>query len=482
VTSAALTRLSDVEPEAVSWLWPGRIPVGKLVTLDGDPGVGKSTLALTFAATVTTGGDWPDGTRCELDGDVLVMSAEDGLGDTIRPRLNAAGADCTRVHALDGQWVTADDGTRTLATVGLHHGALLLDAITNTNARLLIVDVMMAYLGNTNSYRDQDMRAVLTPLADIATETGCTVLLLRHPPKGPQTKAIHAGGGSIGIIGAARVGLLAVDDPDDDETRVLTVSKNNLAPVLPSLAYRLESVVVGEVDTSVVRWMGEHRASATELVTRAPEDNSDTAVVLALVNARPKMTAHDVNDLYPHITLDTARRILSRLNSTGKIDRPTRGVYCPVVRLSGSEHSPSSSYVSESDIKPDKPDNVSEVETDNRTVSETVSDSETTNDQVQQQVSDNRTTGQGVVGTIHSPDPGHVSISSPEGDATIESAGVGRPCRTEYCGGTTLYRHLCRDCIHREQADALVTSVRARNAVTMDVGVGDSNKVGSVDK
>ena len=127
-------------------------------------------------------------------------------------------------------------------------------------------------------------------------------------------------------------------DPDDDDARVLTVSKSNLAAMPPSLAYRLESAMVGDVETSAVRWLGEHHANATELVTRAPEDNSDTAVVLALVNARTKTTAFDVHELYPHISLDTARRVLSRLHAAGKIARPDRGRLhpvsgCPIVRF-----------------------------------------------------------------------------------------------------------------------------------------------------
>ena len=83
-------RLSDVQPERVSWLWPGRIPAGKLVTLDGDPSLGKSTLSLAFAAIVTTGGTWPDNSPCNFPGDVILLSAEDGLADTVRPRLDPA--------------------------------------------------------------------------------------------------------------------------------------------------------------------------------------------------------------------------------------------------------------------------------------------------------------------------------------------------------------------------------------------------------
>lgn len=432
--SIALTRLSEVEPEPVSWLWPGRIPVGKLVTLDGDPGVGKSTLALTFAATITTGGEWPDGTRCDMPGDVLVMSAEDGLGDTIRPRLDAAGADTTRVHALEGHWVTDDKGTQTLATIGMGDGQHLRDAITQTGARLLIVDVLMAFLADsTNSYRDQDMRRILTPLSNLAAETGCAIMLLRHPPKGQQTKAIHAGGGSIGIIGAARVGMLAVADTDDETTRVLTVTKNNLAPILPSLAYQLDTVDVGKVQTGVVRWMGEHHATATELVNRVPEDNSDTAIVLALVNARTKTTAHDVHDLYPHVTLDTARRILSRLNKAGKIERSDRGVYCPIVRLSETEHIPSSDYVTESDIEPDTSDTLSETQPDNRTLSETLSDSKTTNDLEQQYVSD-----------------------KPDNRTST------RQCKEPFCDNDALYAGKCLECTRLDSINALVSRANGR--------------------
>ena len=106
--------LSDVVPERVSWLWPGRIPMGKVITLDGDPGVGKSTLALTCGAVVTTGGMWPDKTHCDYPGDVILLSAEDGLADTIRPRLDAAGADTTRVHAVQGVSLSdePEDGLR----------------------------------------------------------------------------------------------------------------------------------------------------------------------------------------------------------------------------------------------------------------------------------------------------------------------------------------------------------------------------------
>jgi hypothetical protein len=264
-----LTTLADVQPERVSWLWPGRIPVGKLVTLDGDPGLGKSTLALAITATITTAGIWPDGSVCAYPGAVLLMSAEDGLADTIRPRLDAAGADVTKVHAVDGVPIDADGTLRppTLADV------LALDeAITRTGARLLVIDVVMAYLPNgTDSHKDQDIRRVLSRLAALADRTGCTVLLLRHLNKTSGRDPLYRGGGSIGIVGAARAGLLVAPDPDDTDRRVLASVKSNLGPAPDSLAYRL--VGEGEFGVARVQWEGATAYTASALL--ATSDDAD---------------------------------------------------------------------------------------------------------------------------------------------------------------------------------------------------------------
>jgi len=156
--------------------------VGKLVTLDGDPSLGKSTLALSFAAVVTTGGNWPDGTHCAFDGDVVLLAAEDGLADTVRPRLDAAGADVTRVHAVEGvRSLGLDTGEPYLRPPTLGDVEALQELVERVGARLLIVDVLMAYLpSGTDSHKDQDIRRVLARLAALADTTGCTVLLLRH--------------------------------------------------------------------------------------------------------------------------------------------------------------------------------------------------------------------------------------------------------------------------------------------------------------
>jgi hypothetical protein len=263
IPPVALMRLADVEPERVSWLWPGRIPLGKLVTLDGDPGLGKSTLALSIAAPVTTGGKWPDGAVCEHPGGVLLLSAEDGLADTIRPRLDAARADVTKVHAVQGVPID-DEGTLRSPTIA--DIVALEAAIRDTGARLLVIDVLMAYLPTgTDSHKDQDIRSTLSRVAAMADRTNCAVLLIRHLTKASGRDPIYRGGGSIGIVGAARAGLLVAPDPDDNDRRVLASVKSNLGPAPESLAYRL--IDSPEHGCARVQWDGRTDHTAHTLLT-----------------------------------------------------------------------------------------------------------------------------------------------------------------------------------------------------------------------
>jgi hypothetical protein len=248
---AVLRRLSDVAPERVEWVWPSRIPRRKLTVVDGDPWLGKSTLLFDVAARVTTGEAMPDGVASDLGGPfgVVVLSAEDGLADTIRPRLEAAGADLVRVVALTAITETQIDGRTGEATVVERLPELprdlarLEEAIAEVNAALVIVDPLMAYLGgDTNAHKDQDIRRALAALAALAERTGVAIVIVRHLNKAPGGSPIYRGGGSIGIIGAARSGLLVAPDPQDETgaRRILAVSKGNLAAPPPALAYHME--------------------------------------------------------------------------------------------------------------------------------------------------------------------------------------------------------------------------------------------------
>lgn len=262
--------LADVHPERYDWLSRGRLARGKLTVLDGDPGLGKSTLLADWAARLTTGRPLPDGPARPPTG-VVLCSAEDGLGDTIRPRLDAVGADLSRVLAVTG--IPDEDGERMLT---LPDDVPALEAaIQEIGAVLAVLDPLMAYLGErTNSHRDQDVRRALAPLAAMAERTGCAVVAVRHLNKGSGSPALYRGGGSIGIIGAARFGLLVATDPDDERRRVLASTKCNLAEPPESLSFTLEPVG----DVARVVWLGPsaHRADAV-LALRSEEETSALA-------------------------------------------------------------------------------------------------------------------------------------------------------------------------------------------------------------
>ena len=262
---------SDVIPETVRWWWKDWLPVGKVVVLDGDPGLGKSGLTLEIAARITTGRPMPDGSTGDVAGPatVLLCAHEDGLADTIIPRFLSMGGHPSRLHYLDDVTEKTVDGAqerRVPFTVPDDLDALSA-YIADTGAVLAIIDPWMAYLsGEKDSHRDQDMRSVLREVADIAQETGCTILLVRHLNKASGGNVLYRGGGSIGIIGAVRVAWFTAPDPDDEDgkNRILAVEKTNLSERPVSLRYRQ----VGMPDKSYkVEWLGESPHTATSLAT-----------------------------------------------------------------------------------------------------------------------------------------------------------------------------------------------------------------------
>jgi hypothetical protein len=269
-----LVLVADVDRELVRWLWPGRIPLGKVTVLDGDPGTGKSTLTLTIAAKVSTSSPFPDGARPER-ADVILLSAEDDIGDTIRPRLEAAGADLARCWVLPDVQPDPDKPPRPPELPAD------LDAIEgmvkDKQAALVVIDPIAAFLsGTVDMHRDQDVRRALAPLAYMAARTSAAVVIVRHMNKG-QGSALYRGSGSIGIVGAARAGLLVAPDPDDEDRRVLAMSKANLAKRTESLAYRI--VEDERYGVARVVWDGASKHTAADLVR--PRVDDDEAPALA---------------------------------------------------------------------------------------------------------------------------------------------------------------------------------------------------------
>jgi hypothetical protein len=247
---------SEIEPESIDWLWTGHIARGKLHVIDGDPGLGKSALTVDLAARCTAGKEWPDGAENPQPGRAMILSAEDGPADTIRPRLEAANADLERVRILSPM-LASDDQLRFPDNT-----ATLEQAIIEMGADVVFIDPFTAYLGNIDANKDQDARKVLAGIAGVAARTNAAIVIVRHLNKRTDTgNALYRGGGSIGIIAAARVGFLVAADPQDGDLRVFACLKNNIAKSPPSLAFRLVESANGAVR---VEWQGE-----TEL---GPED------------------------------------------------------------------------------------------------------------------------------------------------------------------------------------------------------------------
>jgi AAA domain len=222
-------------------------------------------MTLELAARVSAGKAFPDGAGCEPAG-VVLLSAEDGLADTIRPRLDAAGAVTSKILAL--ATVPDEDGHDRLLSIPKDL-ALIEKGIRRVGARLVVVDPLMAFLsGETNSHRDQDVRRALAPLGGLAERTGAAVLVVRHLNKAQANNPLYRGGGSIGIIGAARMAFVVGKDPQDDNRRVLASTKNNLAMPPRSLVFSLREAEGGSVR---VNWLGQSEVSAKDLLATSQE-------------------------------------------------------------------------------------------------------------------------------------------------------------------------------------------------------------------
>jgi hypothetical protein len=220
--------MADVKPEAVSWLWQPYIPKGKLALLEGDPGVGKSWVSLAIATAVTLGKGLPSQEPGE-PAIVILASAEDGLGDTIRPRLDKMGADVSRIQAIDGALTLDNNGFAKLESY-----------LERIHPALLIIDPLVGYLGAAvDIFRANESRQVMARLARLAEKFDVAFLAVRHLTKGGMSKAIYRGLGSIDFTAACRSVLLAGNEPDNPQKRGIVQIKSNLAPMGKAIGYEL---------------------------------------------------------------------------------------------------------------------------------------------------------------------------------------------------------------------------------------------------
>lgn len=273
--AAAVVLASGVTltPEPVEWLWPYWLAIGKVHIIAGAPGQGKTTIAVgAMAATVTTGGRWPDGSRC-APGNVVVWSGEDDAADTLLPRFIASGGDRSRIYFVQG--TRTEDGLDPFDPA--RDMAALLQAIADIGgAKLVIVDpVVSAVTGD--SHKNTEVRRALQPLVDAAAAGGFAVLGVTHFAKGGQgadpTQRVI---GSVAFAAVARVVLVAakVRGDDGEDRRILARSKSNIGPDDGGFEYFLEQVeALPGIQASRVTWGKPVEGSARELLTDRAEDD-----------------------------------------------------------------------------------------------------------------------------------------------------------------------------------------------------------------
>lgn len=247
--SVKIIRMSDVELTPVEWLWKPYLPFGKLSVLQGNPGEGKTYFAMHLAAACTNGKLLPNMEHMEPF-NVIYQTAEDGLGDTVKPRLIEAGADLDRVLVIDDSEVQL-----TLSDERIEK------AIIENNARLVIIDPIQAYLGaDVDMNRANEVRPIFMRLGQVAQRTGCAILLIGHLNKAAGMQSLQRGLGSIDIAAAVRSVMFIGKLKHDPTMRILTHEKSSLAPPGVSLAFSLG-------DEGGFRWVGEYDITADEMLS-----------------------------------------------------------------------------------------------------------------------------------------------------------------------------------------------------------------------
>ena len=280
--SVKIIRMSDVELTPVEWLWKPYLPFGKLSVLQGNPGEGKTYFAMHLAAACTNGKLLPNMERMEPF-NVIYQTAEDGLGDTVKPRLIEAGADLDRVLVIDDSELQL-----TLSDERIEK------AIIENNARLVIIDPIQAYLGaDVDMNRANEVRPIFMRLGQVAQRTGCAILLIGHLNKAAGMQSLQRGLGSIDIAAAVRSVMFIGKLKHDPTMRILTHEKSSLAPPGASLAFSLG-------DEGGFRWVGEYDITADEMLSgiepqRETKTQQAKDLICALLAGGKQVLSEDID-------------------------------------------------------------------------------------------------------------------------------------------------------------------------------------------
>lgn len=261
-----LINMQDIEVEAISWLWYPFIPYGKVTIIQGDPGEGKTTLVLQIIARLTKGESIID-EKEKPPINVIYQTAEDGLEDTIKPRLLSADADCSKVLVIDDR-----DTPLTMRDVRLEQ------AIVETNAKLVVLDPIQGFLGaDVDMHRANEIRPIMKHISELAEKYKCAIILIGHMNKCSVGKSVYRGLGSIDFQAAARSVLIVGRIKDEPEIRVVCQTKSSLAPEAKAVAFRLN-------EENGFEWIGELDITADDLLSGTVKGTKKQAAMDFLEN------------------------------------------------------------------------------------------------------------------------------------------------------------------------------------------------------
>jgi hypothetical protein len=330
---------SQVVRKDIDWLWEQRIALGKLAIIDGDPGQGKSMLTVDLAARVSRGWSMPDGTPGIAGGaGVILITPEDDMDDTIVARLQRAGADMRRVFDLSTvpvrKSVTEEGYERDFMIA--EDLARLEEMIDYTQAKLVVIDPIMAVLSNQDVYRDPEVRAMLSPLRKVLKKMQVAGLMVRHLNKGGSSNVLYRGGGSIAFIGSVRTGMMVAKDPYDAKKSLLVHVKTNIGDMGPTLSFSVEKDTRGD---AYVSWHGtrdytwkeifspsSEAANATEGSNKPSTARKQIMQVLE-EHAPDALSPLEISNELPDVLFNTVRVTLARMSKEGAIEQSERGKY-----------------------------------------------------------------------------------------------------------------------------------------------------------
>ena len=342
ILEARGTRLSDVEPKEIPWIWKPRLALGKLVMLDGAPGQGKSSLLIDIGSRFTKGLPMPDGSA-GIQGGVILISSEDGLEDTIVPRFMGADADRSLVTDLSNiSFVNPEteevEDERPFSLV--KDLPVLEEEIKRINAKLVIIDPLMDIMIGVDIYKETEVREALKPLKLLVQACGVTCVMVRHFTKNSISSPMNRGGGSIAFNSVARMGFIVAPVPGDPTLYALAQHKSNNGEHASTLTYRIVTAKLPNgMESSRVEWGEEIDLTAEQLLAAQssgeqqsePKMGKTRQQILEVLSTCTEEGIHltDIQAKLPEITADTVRKTLNRMVDDGHIVRNTRGHYAP---------------------------------------------------------------------------------------------------------------------------------------------------------